>query len=565
MSLLLPWRQNVDHGVPTWQDATITSLAESIAEERRVCEEKDQEIAEMRVLVAKLDAAVSQQDEAAYEEQERIAGLEKTLEQWQVGQNLDSKIATLELALSRERQRAEAAESATTAEEQRAAIIARQLSVAEAKAEAEAASTAHLSLKTVQSEDVVEELRSKILAAMSELEESQVALSRTDKELASLKQCALSMNQNQDSLRDKLLQSAQQTRELRDQLAEELTLRQLVQGEVIAKERQLCQLNDKLGDALSKAASSIPEDSSESSNGSDCSERGEGEVEKWTSQHMSSGDVSTNDDVQTSGSSGEGAALRDVETSSEPGAELEQPWMDEQLPGSTPSGTGLPSFYRDARKSWCSGTNGPQQSSLKEQTLWTRGGSPSPVQAHLHGWASPAPTCRGTLTQKTVAGGSLQLPCKGMTPRPSTLRRGMDYGSDGDSSTTAASGSLSGSTGSSPTSTDVVHVATQPLVHRSPVIPMRATRQVEMQPHRLVALRMAPTSTTRPAPAVSDVQHPRSLAAETSYRLRCHLTVTTRSALDHVCLPSTHRAQSSIVWVAMLGSVAHGHAQSAGF
>eukprot|EP00448_Togula_jolla_P035641 CAMPEP_0170621474 /NCGR_PEP_ID=MMETSP0224-20130122/28618_1 /TAXON_ID=285029 /ORGANISM="Togula jolla, Strain CCCM 725" /LENGTH=345 /DNA_ID=CAMNT_0010947731 /DNA_START=50 /DNA_END=1087 /DNA_ORIENTATION=+ len=178
-------------------DALVECLETTVAEERRRSEVKDQELSELKVLVAKLCSATQATDSSR--EQEKSSMLARMARQQSL--DFDAKLASP----SRGIQRASSLSSTTCSE--------------------------HFS------EEIVAELEAKLQAVQSEL---------------------LEVKEAQNSMGNKLIQAERHVAELQNELAEELALRRKAQEEASANARQLREFQEKMGDPWSSMMSPVP-------------------------------------------------------------------------------------------------------------------------------------------------------------------------------------------------------------------------------------------------------------------------------------------------------------------
>mmetsp|Transcript_7444 Transcript_7444/g.16240 ORF Transcript_7444/g.16240 Transcript_7444/m.16240 type:complete len:339 (+) Transcript_7444:73-1089(+) len=178
-------------------DALVECLETTVAEERRRSEVKDQELSELKVLVAKLCSATQATDSSR--EQEKSSMLARMARQQSL--DFDAKLASP----SRGIQRASSLSSTTCSE--------------------------HFS------EEIVAELEAKLQAAQREL---------------------LEVKEAQNSMGNNIIQTERHVAELQNELVEELALRREAQEEASSTARQLREFQEKMGDPWAGIKSPLP-------------------------------------------------------------------------------------------------------------------------------------------------------------------------------------------------------------------------------------------------------------------------------------------------------------------
>mmetsp|Transcript_63105 Transcript_63105/g.137133 ORF Transcript_63105/g.137133 Transcript_63105/m.137133 type:complete len:376 (+) Transcript_63105:74-1201(+) len=246
-------------------DAAIESLESTLIEERRRFEVKEQEVAELRNLMAELTCSTTQPNNLACEERSENS-MSARMAQQQAEH--DAKLAALQLTLAKEQQRADAAESALAVEVERNASLMRQLRDAEA----------HVSMAGSGQASIVGELEAALLALHSQVQDMKKDLSEREVEMSLLKheleragvsegkgfsegelEMTFSKQDNEagDTKEKKLAEVELRVVKLEAELGKELALRKAAQEEAITKAQELRELQDTIGDPWSTACEEV--------------------------------------------------------------------------------------------------------------------------------------------------------------------------------------------------------------------------------------------------------------------------------------------------------------------
>jgi len=267
-------------------------------------------------------------------------------------------------------------------------------------------------------------------AAQSQIEEAQLSLSQSKKEIASLQRSSANRKEAKDSLLRKLAESASLARALQTQLAEELALRQEVQAKVIARDRQLCELQARQareGDLLSKSVPASTWSSSEDSKSSTVEVEVsicqlEGDTGKALTCSTASSTSQLNRDALISSANIRGDRELQTPWTKRPGLSSQQ--IQRDLPAFWTPSASPQQIYRDVPPSWAA-TLGVSPKQVYREVLsslasLTTSVGVSPVQRFREvpssrgfiGAGSPEQRYRPVLTSRTnISGNGSERPC----------------------------------------------------------------------------------------------------------------------------------------------------------
>mmetsp|Transcript_113888 Transcript_113888/g.328920 ORF Transcript_113888/g.328920 Transcript_113888/m.328920 type:complete len:536 (-) Transcript_113888:68-1675(-) len=219
-------------------NADASELHAALMAERRACQQKDQELAVMQQLLAKLESSIEQQATDAKLEQDRISLLERSLAERRPADQ-DEKVEKLLLAVAGEKRKAEEqAKQVLELQEELLTMRARcggleeQIQEKDTEIKILREEIAGQEVKATEAKTRFDEKGEQVLLLQRQLEQSGVLLTKMQSRLDA-------RNRESDK---RAARGVDGMRQLQQQLADELSQRMALQGKLAEKERQLAVL-----------------------------------------------------------------------------------------------------------------------------------------------------------------------------------------------------------------------------------------------------------------------------------------------------------------------------------